>query len=41
MSLTVAVTANGQPALAYYSLDADTRIYRPAAIDVLSFDRTR
>ena len=40
VSLTVAVTANGQPALAYYSLDADTRIYRPAAIDVLSFDRT-
>ena len=40
VSLAVAVTANAQPALAYYSLDADTRIYRPTAIDVLSFDRT-
>ena len=32
--------ANGQPALAYYALDAETGRYRAAAIDVLGFDGT-
>ena len=30
--------ANGQPAIAYYSLDADTETYRATAIDVLTFE---
>ena len=32
--------ANGQPALAYYALDAETGRYGAAAIDVLGFDGT-
>jgi RNA polymerase sigma-70 factor (ECF subfamily) len=37
-SLTVFVYANGQPAVAYYHLDAETGRYVAAAIDVLTFD---
>jgi RNA polymerase sigma-70 factor (ECF subfamily) len=37
-ALTVSVSANGQPALAYYQLNADTGTYLPAAIDILTFD---
>jgi RNA polymerase sigma-70 factor, ECF subfamily len=37
-SLGVPTVANGQPAIAYYHLDADTGKYLPAAIDVISFD---
>ena len=33
--------ANGQPAVAYYSLDAQTGRYTAAAIDVLTLDGTR
>jgi len=38
VSLPVLVSANGQPALAYYSLDSDTGTYRATAIDVLTLD---
>jgi RNA polymerase sigma-70 factor (ECF subfamily) len=37
-SLAVPVSANAQPALACYHLDADTGRYVPAAIDVLTLD---
>ena len=37
-SLAVPVSANGQVALAYYELDADTGVFRGTAIDVLTFD---
>jgi RNA polymerase sigma-70 factor, ECF subfamily len=37
-SLTVPVQANGQPAVAYYHLDANTGRYLPAAIDLITFD---
>ena len=40
VSLTVPVSANGQPAVAYYHLDSDTGIYRATALDVLTFDGT-
>jgi RNA polymerase sigma-70 factor (ECF subfamily) len=33
--------ANGQPAVAYYSLDAETGRYLPAAIDVITLDGAR
>jgi hypothetical protein len=32
------VSANAQPALAYYHLDANTGRYVPAAIDVITLD---
>jgi RNA polymerase sigma-70 factor, ECF subfamily len=35
---TVPARANGQVAIAYYQLDADTGRFAPAAIDVLSFE---
>ncbi len=35
---TVPISANGQPALAYYSLDAETGRYRASAIDVITLD---
>jgi RNA polymerase sigma-70 factor (ECF subfamily) len=34
----VTVRANGQPAVAYFGLDAETGTYRPTALDVLTFD---
>ncbi len=37
-ALTVPITANGQPAVAYYSLNSDTGTYRASAIDVLTLD---
>jgi RNA polymerase sigma-70 factor (ECF subfamily) len=37
-ALTVPTHANGQPAIAYYHLDADTGRYLPAALDVITFD---
>jgi RNA polymerase sigma-70 factor, ECF subfamily len=37
-SLAVPVSANAQPALAYYHLDANTGRYVPAAIDVITLD---
>jgi RNA polymerase sigma-70 factor (ECF subfamily) len=37
-ALAVLASANGQPALAYYQLDADTGIYCAAAIDVLTLE---
>jgi RNA polymerase sigma-70 factor, ECF subfamily len=37
-SLPVAVSANAQPAIAYYHLDAETGRYLPAAIDILTLD---
>ena len=37
-SLPVATTANGQPAIAYYHLDAETGRYKATAIDVISFE---
>jgi RNA polymerase sigma-70 factor (ECF subfamily) len=37
-SLGVPVSANGQPAVAYYALDAETGRYRASALDVLTFD---
>jgi RNA polymerase sigma-70 factor, ECF subfamily len=37
-SLTVPVYANGQPAVAYYHLDAETRLYKAAALDVFTLD---
>jgi RNA polymerase sigma-70 factor, ECF subfamily len=37
-ALSVPVSANGQAAVAYYSLDADTGRYRATAVDVLTFD---
>ena len=40
VSLTIPVSANGQPAIAYYGLDSGTSIYRATALDVLTFDGT-
>jgi RNA polymerase sigma-70 factor (ECF subfamily) len=40
VSIPVPVTANAQPALAYYHLDAETGTYRASALDVLTFDGT-
>jgi RNA polymerase sigma-70 factor, ECF subfamily len=40
VSLDVPVSANGQPAVAYYLLSSDTGTYRAAALDVLTFDGT-
>jgi RNA polymerase sigma-70 factor, ECF subfamily len=40
ISLAVPVSANGQPALAYYKLNSDTGTYQAAALDVLTFDGT-
>jgi RNA polymerase sigma-70 factor, ECF subfamily len=40
ISLAVPVSANGQPALAYYKLNADTGTYQASALDVLTFDGT-
>src|SRR5262249_33254881 len=37
-SLGVPITANGQPAIAYYTLDSETGRYKPIALDVLTFD---
>jgi RNA polymerase sigma-70 factor, ECF subfamily len=37
-SLTVPTRANGQPAVAYYHLDAETGRYLPAAIDVVTLE---
>ena len=37
-ALSVSVSANGQPALAYYQLNADTGMYVAAAVDILTFD---
>jgi RNA polymerase sigma-70 factor, ECF subfamily len=37
-SRTVPTRANGQPAVAYYHLDAETGRYLPAAIDVVSLE---
>jgi RNA polymerase sigma-70 factor (ECF subfamily) len=37
-SRTVPTRANGQPAVAYYHLDAETGRYMPAAIDVISLE---
>jgi RNA polymerase sigma-70 factor (ECF subfamily) len=37
-SLTVRISANAQPAVAYYSLDADTGTYRATALDVITLD---
>jgi RNA polymerase sigma-70 factor (ECF subfamily) len=38
VSIGVPVTANAQPALAYYTLDGETGRYRATALDVLTFD---
>jgi RNA polymerase sigma-70 factor (ECF subfamily) len=38
VSLPVPVSANAQPAVAYYHLDAETGRYLPAAIDVFTLD---
>jgi RNA polymerase sigma-70 factor (ECF subfamily) len=40
VALTVPLTVNAQPAIAYYHLDSDTGVYRASALDVLSFDGT-
>jgi RNA polymerase sigma-70 factor (ECF subfamily) len=40
-SQAVPCRANGQPALAHYSLDAETGRYVPSAIDVLTFEGDR
>ena len=40
-SRTVSTRANGQQALAYYTLDAETGRYGAAAIDVLTFEGAR
>jgi RNA polymerase sigma-70 factor, ECF subfamily len=37
-SRTVSTHANGQPAIAYYHLDAETGRYKPAAIDVITLE---
>ena len=37
-SLPVSTRANGQPAIAYYHLDAETGRYKATAIDVISFE---
>jgi RNA polymerase sigma-70 factor, ECF subfamily len=37
-SRTLPTRANGQPAVAYYHLDAETGRYKAAAIDVISFE---
>jgi RNA polymerase sigma-70 factor, ECF subfamily len=37
-SRTVSTSSNGQPAVAYYHLDAETGHYKPAAIDVITFE---
>jgi RNA polymerase sigma-70 factor (ECF subfamily) len=37
-SLPVPISANGQPAVAYYHLDSDTQKYLPAAIDVVTLE---
>jgi RNA polymerase sigma-70 factor (ECF subfamily) len=37
-SRIVPTQANGQPALAYYHLDAEAGRYKPAAIDVITFE---
>ena len=37
-ALALVASANGQPALAYYQLDADSGVYFPAAIDVLTLE---
>ena len=37
-SLPVSTQANGQPAIAYYHLDAETGRYKATAIDVISFE---
>jgi RNA polymerase sigma-70 factor, ECF subfamily len=37
-SLTLPTRANGQPAVAYYHLDAETGRYLPAAIDVVTLE---
>jgi RNA polymerase sigma-70 factor (ECF subfamily) len=38
VSIGVHVTANAQPALAYYKLDGETGTYRAVALDVLTFE---
>jgi RNA polymerase sigma-70 factor (ECF subfamily) len=38
VALPVFVSANGQPAVAYYGLNAETGTYRATAVDVLTFD---
>jgi RNA polymerase sigma-70 factor (ECF subfamily) len=38
---TVPIRANGQPAIAYYTLEAETGRYLAGAIDVLTFDSAR
>jgi RNA polymerase sigma-70 factor (ECF subfamily) len=37
-SCVVPTQANGQPAVAYYHLDAETGRYKPTAIDVITFE---
>ena len=37
-SLAVPVSANGQPAVAYYHLDDETRVYKATALDVFTLD---
>jgi RNA polymerase sigma-70 factor, ECF subfamily len=39
-ALALPVSANGQPAVAYYGLDSDTGTYRPTALDVLTLEGT-
>jgi RNA polymerase sigma-70 factor, ECF subfamily len=40
VSIPVYVTANAQPAVAYYQLNRDTGMYRASVIDVLTLDGT-
>jgi RNA polymerase sigma-70 factor, ECF subfamily len=40
-TLGVPIHANGQVTIAYYHLDAETGLYRPAALDVISFEGER